>query len=148
MSNEVNPIPPVVVNIALIMLTSLLGLLTKFLLNLRSAARAREARMVELETKLAVVSASVVPISTAFQAILIKELTHHVTPEMDALLVKLGPPSTLTPEEHDRLSIMLVERTNDYGSEISPSERDAAYILPVVMKRAQEEQEALREDAK
>lgn len=97
-------------------------------------------RITELEKQAALVSAAVIPISTAFQAILIKELTHFHTPEMDALLVKVGPPNMLTPQDRDRLSVMLVERTKDLGDLISPSERDAAAILPIVMKRAQIEQ--------
>lgn len=103
-------------------------------------------RITELEQKLALVNQAVIPISTAFQAILIKELTHYHTPEMDALLVKVGPPITLTPEEEARLAVLLEERTRDMGPQISESERDAATILPAVMKRAREESESLEHD--
>jgi len=96
-------------------------------------------RLVELETKLALVNQAVIPISTAFQAILIKELTHFHTPEMDALMEKIGPPNTLTDEEERRLAQLLDERTRDMGPLISDAERDAAKILPAVMKRARAE---------
>lgn len=101
-------------------------------------------RINELEGKLALVNQAIVPISTAFQAILIKELTHFHTPEMDALLEKIGPPNTLTSEEQDRLSVLLSERTQDMGPAISESERDAAAILPIVIKRALTEAEIIR----
>ena len=100
-------------------------------------------RLMEMETKLALVNAAVVPISTAFQAILVKELTHFHTPEMDALMVKIGPPSTLSESDEARLGVMLRERMEDMGAEISDSERGAAMILPEVMKRARAEQEIL-----
>lgn len=98
-------------------------------------------RVADLETKLALVTQAVVPISTAFQAILIKELTHYHTPEMDELMVKIGPPNLLTKDEENRLFILLEERTRDMGPLISESERGAAHILPVVMARARAENE-------
>ena len=55
-------------------------------LELATEKKAIMVRIAELETKLALVNAVVVPISTAFQAILIKELTHFHAPEMDALI--------------------------------------------------------------
>jgi hypothetical protein len=93
-------------------------------------------RVLDMEKQLGMLNQAVLPISTAFQAILIKELTHYHTPEMDALMVKIGPPNILTDDEMARLVIMLEERTRDMGSEISDSERDAATMLPLVMKRA------------
>src|SRR5678815_4707353 len=84
------------------------------------------------------------PISTAFQAILIKELTHFHTPVMDALMSKIGPPFTLTAAEETELIAALEQRTQDMAAEISDSERDAAKILPLVMKRAKLEALALQ----
>lgn len=104
----------------------------------QEAARLR-ARVEDLELQLALVKQSVLPISTAFQTLLIKELTHYHTEEMDALLVKIGPPNILTPEEIVRLHVMLIERTQDMHELISDSERDAAAIFPIVMKRAKAE---------
>jgi hypothetical protein len=100
-------------------------------------------RITELELKLALISQTVVPINLAMQAMLIKELTHYHTQEMDELLVKVGPPNILTEVEEARLSVMLVERTADMGPLISPRERDAAVILPIIMKRAKDESETL-----
>lgn len=102
-----------------------------------------KSRLVELEQKLALVTQAVVPLNMAMQAMLIKELTHYHTPEMDALLVKLGPPNILTDTEANRLEVMLQERTVDMGTLVSAEERDAAFILPVIIKRARVEQETL-----
>lgn len=97
-------------------------------------------RIVELESQLMVVKEKVVPISAAFQAILIKELTHFHTPVMDALLVKLGPPNTLTDAEEKELAAALRQRSKDLNGAISDSERDAAEMLPMVVKRAKAEE--------
>jgi hypothetical protein len=169
MDAQVNPVSPTVINVMMTLLASGLAFLTAMFFFQRKERlnkalfieeeRVRKAaileaehevvktRLVELETKLALVDAAVVPISTAFQALLIKELTHFHTQEMDALLVKVGPPNVLTTEEYERLVVMLKERTRDLGAEISESERGAAHILPVVMTRAQVEQETLKRAA-
>jgi len=96
-------------------------------------------RIIELEKQLATLGAAVVPISTAFQAILIKELTHFHTPVMDALLVKLGPPYMLTPVEEVELVAALKERAVSMDGLIDEWEREAAEILPAVMRRARRE---------
>lgn len=92
-------------------------------------------RVAELELQLSAVKQSVLPISAAFQAILIKELTHYHTPRMDELMVKLGPPVTLTEAEQAELATLLEQRTIDMNGRISDSERDAAIMLPLVVKR-------------
>jgi hypothetical protein len=107
-----------------------------------SALREHErlvARIVDLEMKLSVLSQAVVPISTAFQAILIKELTHFHTPRMDDLMNRLGPPSSLSLAEETELGVLLLERERTLDGEISDSERDAAHILPIVIRRAKAE---------
>lgn len=151
---QVNEVPPIVVNIALSVLSAGCAFLAALYFAVRKENRAKALaaaaasvaqalRLTDLESKLALVNAAVIPISTAFQAILIKELTHFHTPEMDALMVKVGPPNILTGEEEIKLSSLLEERTNDMGPLISDSERDAALILPAVMRRAKKEQETL-----
>lgn len=105
---------------------------------LASDEKMRE-RITELERQLAVIGSTVEPISTAFQALLIKQLTHFHTPELDALLVKLGPPYTLTADEELRLATLLEQRTRDMGEQIDDSERDAAKMLPMIIKRVRAE---------
>lgn len=97
------------------------------------------ARLVKIETSLAIIDQKVMPISTALQTILVKELTHFHTPRMDSLLSRIGPPSQLTNEEEKELTVALLERTKDMGHLISDSERDAAFILPAIMRRAKVE---------
>lgn len=93
----------------------------------------------EMQIAMAGIRAAVVPISAAYQAILIKELTHFHTPEMDELMEKI-PSDSLTPEEEDRLfNVLLPQREKDMGPLISETERDAAHILPVIVKRARAE---------
>lgn len=107
---------------------------------LRRKARAdMSERITSIEKQLALVGQAVLPISTAFQAILIKELTHFHAPELDELLTKIGPPSTMTPEEEARFAVLLKERTRDLGDQITDSERGAALILPTIIKRAKAE---------
>ena len=100
-------------------------------------------RMATIDRQLAMVGQAVMPISTAFQAILVKELTHFHTPRCDELLEKLGPPFLLTEEEEAELLQLLEERERDMGDLITPSERDAAHIFPAVMRRARVEAQAL-----
>lgn len=97
-------------------------------------------RLTELETKERMSGQMMTPIITAFQSLLIKQLTHDEKPEMDALMVKVGPPDVLNDTERDRLMVMLQQRAEDMGLEISHSERDAAMILPIVMQMAAKEQ--------
>jgi len=131
-------------------LSFLVGL---FWYRLNSARTAREKLQTEyvalmlrvdtLDKQLALVGHDVVPLSAAMQALLIKELTHFHTPKMDSLMAKLGPPSTLTDAEETELLLLLKEREIDMGDLISDSERDAAHILPAVIRRAKAEAIAL-----
>lgn len=106
---------------------------------LSKARAALLLRVSELEKQLAIVQVTVVPISAAYQAMLVKQLTHFHTPELDALLVKLGPPSALDSDEAQRMAVLLQARTIDMGDEIDDSERDAAAMLPMVVRRVAEE---------
>jgi hypothetical protein len=58
---------------------------------------------------------------------------------MDELMVKVGPPSILTLEEESELEKLLEERQSDMGPEITDSERDAAQMLPMIIRRAKAE---------
>lgn len=97
------------------------------------------ARVTEIETQSHVLAQAMLPVTAAFQALLVKELTHYHTPEMDALMVKLGPPLTLTEPEAERLAMLLEQRTRDVSAEITASERDAALMMPAVMRRVRAE---------
>lgn len=103
--------------------------------NIEAAKVTLLARVQELERNSALLSQQTIPISAAFQAILIQDLTHFHTPEMDELMVKLGPPFILTEKETNRLIELLAERERDLGPEVSQSERDAARMLPLVIRR-------------
>lgn len=85
------------------------------------------------------------PINAAFQALLTKELTHAHTPELDALLARAGPPSNLSPGEWERMRQLLDERYQDTADEqIDDNERDAAFIYPIIVKRASQEYERIK----
>jgi hypothetical protein len=96
----------------------------------------RDGKIVDLEKQLGIISASVTPIAMAFQSILIKELTHYHTPELDALLARIGPPSTLSIADVERMELLLSAREHDPDVKIPASERDAARMLPMVIRRA------------
>lgn len=102
-----------------------------------------KARLATAEAQLARIDQVVVPINTMMQAMLVRELTHPHTPEMDELMRKLGPPNTLTEQENERLLVLLDERSKDMGPRISASERGAAAIMPVIMERAKAEQDLI-----
>src|ERR1700679_1149184 len=91
------------------------------------------ARVTELEKREAVAASAMTPILTAVQAVLVNKLTHAHKPELDALLVKIGPPDVLTDEERQRLMSMLHDRSWEEDETIGRSERDAAVILPLLM---------------
>jgi hypothetical protein len=103
------------------------------------AARSREfaekeKRLAAVEAQLALVGQTILPLSAAFQAVLVKQLTHFHTPEMDALLLKLES-GALTAEDEIRLRTLLTERETVVDALIDDSERDAARMLPMVIKR-------------
>jgi hypothetical protein len=84
-----------------------------------------------------------VPLDVAMQTQLIRELTHLHTPELDALMVKLGPPLTLTDAELESLHAALLVRAQDQGSQMTQEEREAAELLPLVLKRARRVRQTL-----
>lgn len=126
----------VYLTVGLAIFTALFGFLSAAFWWQVSERRRLVARVSELEVKVGLVTQAVVPISTAFQAVLIKTLTHFHTPVVDALLAKLGPPYALTDEEAEQLRLALLDRERDMGDRITDEERDAAHILPAVIKRA------------
>lgn len=101
-------------------------------------------RVIALEKSQAILGQAVTPMMAAVQAVLIQKLTHMHTPVMDELLTKLEPTNTLTPEEEIHLGVLLKERAKDLDGRISEDERDAALILPAVIKMVKTEAEAIK----
>lgn len=99
-------------------------------------------RIDDLEKQVGLVGQAVVPLSAAFQAILVRELTHLHTPQLDELLTRIGPPSALDEEEEAELFRLLKERADELDGSIPELERDAATMLPLVMKRVKVEMAA------
>lgn len=99
------------------------------------------ARVIEAEKELAVfratMSTALLPVSAMFQAALVKHLTHNHTPEMDDLLARIND---LSVTETERLHVLLKERVVEFDDpEIDDLERDAAVMMPYVMKRVRAE---------
>lgn len=115
---------------------------TDALKEIEAVRKATQERLDEIERQLGSIAQTVQPISVAFQAILIKQLTHEHSPVLDDLMAKIGPPNILTDEEQVELLFELKERAKDMSSLISDSERDAAKMLPLVMDRVKAETEA------
>jgi len=115
-------------------------------LSRRKQAQDKDERVRTLELQIALLTQQVSPLWTAAQAILIKQMTHYHAPELDALLRKIGPPVTLTAQEEHRLYVLLEERTKDMGALIDSSERDAAAMLPLIIRRVREEQHLKAQD--
>jgi hypothetical protein len=147
---------PIIGALGMLVVSTGLGLLTTWFWFRKNAAMKERDRIAvehekllerisQIELQSHVLAQAMIPVSAAFQAILIKELTHMHTPEMDALLVKLGPPFELTEDEADRLSILLERRTRDIGAEISASERDAAAMLPALIRRVRTESDQMKD---
>jgi hypothetical protein len=100
-------------------------------------------RMAKVEASLSMVNQAILPMSTAFQAILVKELTHFHTPAVDALLKKLGPPLTITEAEMETLQCELRHRISESDPLVTRAEREAAIMLPYVIRRVARERDGL-----
>jgi uncharacterized protein YdcH (DUF465 family) len=105
-------------------------------------------RVAELEKQLGLVGQAVIPLSAAFQAILVRELTHLHTPKLDELLTRIGPPSELSDAEEAEFFRLLKERAEELDDRIPDLERDAATMLPLVMRRVKAEYVALEDEHK
>lgn len=106
----------------------------------RAEARAElQRRMGELESKMMMLKESVQPISMAFQQILIKELTHFHEVRTDELLELIGPPYMLTDDQEKELTAALDKRVIEAGDLLTQAERDAAIMLPMLIRRVKAE---------
>lgn len=102
-----------------------------------------EKRVDDLEKSMVVVNQVAQPLNQMYLAMLVKQLTHLHTPQLDGLLAKIGPPSLLTPDEEVEMAALLKERAEVLDGQIDESERDAAIMLPLVLKRAKREIEEM-----
>jgi hypothetical protein len=104
----------------------------------RSRAAEREAalvaRIAELERMQAAQQASLMPINAAMQAIWARKLTNAHTPEFDALLAKVVRPEALTEAEEVQFNGYLEAVVADTSGAHTPSERDAAHMLPGLIR--------------
>lgn len=100
-------------------------------------------RVSELEKQLGIVGAQVAPFNTAFQSILIKQLTHAHTPYQDALLKKLGDAGTPPITEAEEAELIEVLKEIIADPSVPDDERDAAEVLIPQMRRVKREAEAL-----
>lgn len=96
-------------------------------------------RVDDLEKNMTVVNQVAQPLNQMYLAMLVKQLTHLHTPTLDALMAKIGPPSMLTLQEEHEMAALLKERAEALDDQIDESERDAAIMLPMVLKRANRE---------
>lgn len=129
----------VVIPVGMLILGALIAHLARARTKKEQADEKLIDRVIELESQLLLLRQQVVPISTAFQAILIKELTHIHEPVVDELLAKIGPPYILNPEEEEQLLSALADRVNSTSAMMTESERGAAAMLPMVIKRVRAE---------
>lgn len=96
----------------------------------------KENRIIELEQKLAVLSAEAAPIHAAFLAMSIAKLTHFHTPATDKILQKIIYPFSQTEEEIEELRIVMEERMIELNGEIEGAEKIHAKILPDLIRLA------------
>lgn len=89
-----------------------------------------------LETDNAILKKDVLPLSLAVQQWAVAKLTHNHTPEMDALLARIGE---LTDDEMARLDVLLQERVVEFDDpQIDAIERLAASMLLDIMSWVRE----------
>jgi hypothetical protein len=131
---------PVIFNsIGIVVLTALLSFAAAVYWHNKRQGEKRDDEIADLKRQMAILQIPVQQMNAAFQAMLVKQLTHFHTRELDELLKKLGPPMVLTADDRARLTILLQEREADVDGQIDDSERDAAHMLPMVMKRVADE---------
>jgi hypothetical protein len=100
-------------------------------------------RVTAIEAQLGLLNQAVIPISTAFQGMLVQQLGQAHMPRLDELLTKIGPPNKMTGTEEKEFHELLHERAEDRAPGTSQTERSAAAVLPEVMVMAGLEQAAL-----
>lgn len=84
-------------------------------------------RLTELEKKIAVMEAAAIPITAAYQTMILSGLRHHHAPALDEVLDKMADGKPLTAEDLKIRKKGLAERQND--PETPEAERIKAKIL-------------------
>jgi hypothetical protein len=97
-------------------------------------------RMRNVEAQLSALMTTATPLSKLMRDTIIKELTHSHAPELDDLLAKVKA-DELLPSDEQRLFALLKERAEARDDRINMDERDAAIMLPPVMRRIKQERE-------
>ena len=110
-----------------------------------------QATVRDLQTKVTTFEQVAVPLNELMKKALIRELTHDHLPREDELLSKIGGPddagvihpNTLTEAEEEELEKILTERVETLNGRIDRFELDAAIMLPMVIRRAKRDVDAV-----
>lgn len=106
-----------------------------------TAKAEQQSRIADLEKRLAATEQVVSPISQIMMDALRKQLTHADTPILDAHLESLTKPEGLSTTDKAELLQLLEERSKDMR--YSESERDAAHMMPAMMRRVESSKRAM-----
>ena len=96
--------------------------------------RGRDSKTLERISELEETVKLIIPASVAFRNELIKVLMHDYAPKTDVLLVKMISKEKLTIAETGELLIMLKKRAENDDPRTTDEDRDAARIMPGVMR--------------
>lgn len=96
-------------------------------------------KVVELQREVAIMKAAAIPITAAFQAMLVSGLRHHHAPALDEVLDKMTAGERLTPKDLKIREEGLAKRQNDPNAD--EAERIKAKILPDIERLAELEKE-------
>jgi hypothetical protein len=110
-----------------------------------ASTKSLQEQLSALQNQMQLLGIAVQPLTAAMAAMLVKSLTHFHTPEVDELLAKVGPPNTLSAAEEQQLGAYMRKRMRDMAVEITPLERNAAQMLPLVIERNRLESVGLEE---
>jgi hypothetical protein len=101
---------------------------------LEDTARSVQDQLGSLKSQMLILGQAVQPLTAAMAAVLVKQLTHFHAPNTDALLAKVGPPSTLTRAEEKQLAEAMDTRMID--GDITLLERNSAQLLLLFIERS------------
>lgn len=102
-----------------------------------------EKTIADLKTRVALYDKVIEPLWTAAQRKLIEELTHFHTPELDELIAK-DVADALPDRDRPLMFKLMEERAATLDGSITPQEREAAAIYPIISNKAREERLAIK----